>query len=208
MTSNGTGEIMHFLHTPSSYPFFSKYDDAWCTCLRVYSCVPPCSCMMPALWGDAHTCGFLCCLNLHICSLLSFHWLCWKLYCQPLSPLSVLVCVGWLAQRFSGRLLERSTVSITLFCCSLDAKSCPTLRNLYVARQAPLSSDGHSSCIPACSNVCPKLPRVVEYLILDLYLLFLTVFMLPPLLVETCEITLYFPFVNCLDALSFYLILQ
>ena len=38
-----------------------------------------------------------------------------------------------------------------------------------------------------------------------LALAFLDCFHVAPLLVETCEITLYFPFVSCLDALSFYL---
>ena len=97
-------------------------------------------------------------------------------------------------------------MSVTLFRGRSVTKSCPARPTpRTAARQAPLSQDGHSSCLPARADVCLKLPRVVEYLILDLHLLFLTVSLCPPLSVETLEITSYFLFVNCLDVLRFYL---
>lgn len=82
---------------------------------------------------------------------------------------------------FSSSLLEKSlwvshssVVVQSLSCVQLFAAP------WTAALQAHLSHDGHSSCLPACSDVCLKLPRVVEYLILDLPLLFLTVSLCPP----------------------------
>ena len=130
--------------------------------------------------GRCNICGFPCYLYLHVCSILSFTISCVESLRPVLSSLSFLVFVGWLKLLFQ-QLAWEEPVSITLFCCCSVAQSCLTLRNPVGCSPPGSSVWWWTEFLRTCMfKVCPKLPRVVEYLILDLHLLFLTMFSCSP----------------------------
>ena len=146
------------------------------TCLHAYSYMPTCSCMMPALWGDVIFVVSLVTLIFTFVLFLVLQLVVLKAYGQPVTFVFLGVCR--LAKvAFPAACLRRTCeyhTLLLLFSCSVVSDSSQP-RGLQHAGLFCLVTDRVLAYLHV-QSLSKAITRVVEYLILDLHLLFLTVF--------------------------------